>query len=113
MLMLEITRPIAAAAVLSLASAAAAGVQQTIDGEHDSVVEQVEAALDRMGWQIVEQAQTNRFTLIYATQADRSFVTVTVRSLPAAGDTVEVDLNTDSPPDPALEHRLLQQFSKR
>jgi len=99
------------AAVIVLACNWVHSAQFTMNADQDTLLDAVEHQLQQSGWEVVDQAQTDRFAVIYARHAQGSFVTVTLRQLPSDEARVEVSVSTDSPYDSALEQRLLRQFS--
>lgn len=87
--------------------------QLTVSADPDALLETVEQRLEQAGWEIVDQARTDRFALVYASHTNDGFVTVTLRQLPSEELRVELNVSTDSPADPALEQRLLRHFGVR
>jgi hypothetical protein len=93
---------------LSLLPPELAAAQQTIQAEQDEALELIEAALAEHQVNVLKQATTTRFALIYGQHSQGSFVTLALRQLPQRDGQLDLIVTTDSPNDPALEVRILR-----
>ena len=85
---------------------------QPLQAEQDDALQMVEVTLAEHQIEVLKQATTERFALIYGQQEQGSFVTLALRQLPQTDGQLDLIIATDSPHDPALEARLLRSLSR-
>ena len=77
---------------LGLTPTALYAAQFKLLAAQDDLLEKIETLLPQLDVTVMEQANTNRFALVYAQHSDGSFVTISLRQLPK--QETHIDLNT-------------------
>lgn len=97
--------------MLGLCSGTANAAQQALTASRGTLLEHIETTLAASQVTIVDQAQTDRFAIIYATD-DRSgaHLTITLSQTPLEETRIFLNVTSDSPSDEAFDQALLQSL---
>jgi hypothetical protein len=94
---------------IGLFSNTATAASETITASRGALLEDIETALQQSQVTIVEQAQTDRFAIIYATHDQSgSHLTVTLAQTPLEETRISLTVASDSPQNEAFDVELLQ-----
>ncbi len=91
----------------ALGHANAHGAEAVVDASLEQVRDTLFETLDTRQIVVTDDAQTDRFALIYAKTPDGGHLSISIRQL-ASPDRSRVNVTSDSPANPALDQRLLE-----
>lgn len=83
---------------------------QILIATQERLLETLEQVLLEQQMEIVDQATTERFALVYATHGRGAHCTITIRQMPADPTRAKVTVLSDSPVDRNLEQALLRDL---
>ena len=94
---------------LGLFSGSANAAQQALTASRGALLEDIETTLVESQVTIVDQAQTDRFAIIYATHdASGAHLTITLTQIPLQETRIFLTVTSDSPTNETLDQTLLQ-----
>ena len=81
--------------------------QSLLQASPERLLGMLEATLSAHQVTILEQAETDRFALIFARHENGGHVTITIRQMPADADRSRVGIRSDNPVNPNFDNTLL------
>ena len=95
---------------IALTPNVALAAQQIVTANQGSLLDDIETVLSEQQIVIVEQADTDRFAIIYASRANGAHLTITLAQAPHEATQITLRVASDSPPDEVFDQQLLERL---